>query len=117
LRTLLITALFSILFTMGCSKHTPEERNTDHMKFDAPLRTKLAQMERDDNRSAIAFYIETDGNIDTDKRILLEETGVTIKSVVDNIAVAEGDPESIQRCTQLEFVRSMSLSVTRRPLN
>ncbi len=115
MKILLITALFSILFTMGC-KHTPEERSIDHMKLDAPLRTKLAEMERHEDQSHLQCFVEFDDTIDSDTREKLENTGLKIMSIVDNIAVVEGDPESIQQCTKLEGVRSISLSITRPPL-
>jgi len=100
---------------MGC-KHTPEERKTDHMKLDAPLRTKLAEMERNEDQSYLQCFVEFDDPIDSGTREKLENTGLRIMSIVDNIAVVEGTPESIHQCAELESVRSISLSITRPPL-
>lgn len=100
---------------MGC-KNTPEEQSADQMKLDAPLRMKLAEMERNEDRSHLQCFVEFDDPIDIDTSEKLENTGLKIMSIVDNIAVVEGDPGSIQQCTTLEGVRSISLSTTRPPL-
>lgn len=114
---ILLLIAFAGIFILSSCKHTPEERNNDTMKLDAPLRTKITQMERDNDQSALSFYIELTEDIDDEKREVLKDTGIEIKSAVDKIIVAEGDPDSIKRTAQLEFVRSLSLSMTRRPFN
>lgn len=112
---LLCILLLASAFISAC-KHSPDERAADRMKFDAPLRSKLAQMERDDDRSPVSCFIELEEALNEDKREKIEEAGVKIKSVVENIITVEGDPDSIRRCAELEFVKSISLSMVRRPL-
>ena len=115
MKTHFFPVLFSILLIIGC-KNTPEEQSADHMKLDAPLRMKLAEMERNDDRSNLQCFVEFADPIDSGTREKLENTGVKILSIIDNIAVVEGAPESIHQSANLQSVRSISLSIVRPPL-
>jgi len=97
---------------MGC-KQTPEKQGSDHLKMDAPLRMKLAEMERNDDQSNLQCFVEFADPIEGETREMLESIGLKVMSIVDNIAVVEGDPESIYESVKLENVRTVSLSETR----
>jgi hypothetical protein len=111
---LLLVPLLTLCVIWGC-KRTADERPTPYLKMDAPLRMKLAEMERTEDRAPVQCLIEIDGELDTETKEKLERTGIRVITVVGTIAAIEGDPDSIVRCAGLDIVRSVSLSIVRQP--
>ncbi len=106
----IVLCLFIALFTqLGCSKK-PVDSQQAETKMDAPLRVKLSQAAADE---PIQCIIKLSGNLDDKKRSRLSETGISIRTVVNNIVTIEGPPEAIRKTSMLDFVLSMAHSQTR----
>lgn len=86
-------------------------------KFDAPLRMKLEEVNQAQESTILKCFIKCEGSIDGVKRKVLEEAGIRILTVAKDIATVEGTFAAIRQAAGYNFVRSISLSQTRYPLD
>ena len=82
-------------------------------KFDAPLRQALAR----EGGTALQVLIELPAAPSDSQRSALERAGLDRHSVVGRIVTATGSPDAIRRVASFDFVRSLSLSRERPPLD
>jgi len=104
-----------LLFHIGCTSKTMKEQDVNS-KFDAHLRMKLGEMEHARQDTSLPCLLQCDGVVDEQKKQQLETAGLRVMTVVDEIATVEGSPDAIRRAAKYDFVRSISLSRTRPPL-
>ena len=84
-------------------------------KFDAALRMRIRTLATTDPETRLSCFIELDAPVDDQKRQQLEEAGLRVRTVVDQIVTVEGTPGALRRAAAYPFVRSVSLSQTRAP--
>lgn len=99
-----------------CKSETADTQ-IDETKLDASLRTEIMKQEREGGEEEIRVFVKLDHVSDDDVVRQLEECGLDLRTYVDDIITARGTPEAIKCSTTLDFVVSISLSQTRRPLN
>ena len=91
-----------------------DEVNVEN-KFDAALRMRIRTLATTDPEARLSCFIELDAPVDDQKRQQLEEAGLRVRTVVDQIVTVEGTPGALRRAAAYPFVRSVSLSQTRPP--
>lgn len=92
------------------------KESTSNTKFDAALRLKLREMEWGKEEALLKCFIQLDKPIDQSKKQRLEAAGLRVLTSVKEIAAVEGKPDAIRRAANYDFVRSISLSQARPPL-
>ena len=103
-----------LLTLTGCtSDRAAEQPQNVDTKLDPLLRQAL----RGDSEATLQVLIEVDEYLDDDKRRALEDAALVNISGSSRIVTAAGTPEAIRRAAALDFVRSVSLSQERPPLN
>lgn len=107
----------NLMHAVQTAKKDMEESTHDN-KLDAPLRLKLRERAevRTQEQALIRCLIEFNGPVKDEEKRQLEAAGLRLLTVVNQIATAEGGPDAIHRAAAYEFVRSISLSQTRSPL-
>lgn len=102
--------IFTLLLMMACSS-----TRFDHAgKLDLPLKQKLSEVEKGKSGELIQFVGKCDSPISGEMRSALEESGVVIHSVVNDIFTASGTPEQIRRLAAYDQVVQLQLSVERK---
>ncbi len=108
------TLLLFIFMCTGCSSDATKGSRAE-TKLDAPLRMKLKEAGQSGAGASVQCLLKLKGALDESKKKVLNQTGITILSVLGEIITIEGDPEAIREVATLDFVHSMSLSQTRMP--
>ncbi|GAB4369811.1 MAG: hypothetical protein Kow0042_11700 [Calditrichia bacterium] len=103
--------IFSVLFINCASTHRVENQ-----KFDAPLKQKLAEIEKQESGEVVQVFVKCSRSIDEDMRSALEKTGVTVESVLGDVFTGSGSAKQIRRLSKLDFVTQINLSTTSKPL-
>lgn len=85
-------------------------------KFDAALRHRLAGTPDAAGERPIQVLVELASGDEAAQRAALEAAGVRLITVAGRVATAEGSAAALRRAAALDFVRSLSLSQTNRPL-
>ena len=109
------SCVFILLTLIGCTSDRaaePTDRAVD-AKLDAALRQAL----RADSDTTLQVLIELDAELNEDKRTGLEAAALENLSGSNRIVTATGTPDAIRRAAALPYVRSLSLSQERPPLN
>jgi hypothetical protein len=112
----IIMLLLAALFIHVTCKSKAMNKTTVSNKLDAPLRVKLQDAERAQADTLLQCLVEVKGQYDEQIKQQLEAAGLRVSTVVNAIATAEGTPEAIRRAASFDFVRRISLSQTRKPL-
>lgn len=102
--------IFTLLLMMACSS----TRFDPSGKLDLPLKKKLSEVEKSKSGELIQFLGKCDRPISGELRSALEESGVTIRSVVNEIFTASGNSEQIRRLAAYDQVIQLQLSVERK---
>jgi hypothetical protein len=84
-------------------------------KFDAPLRMKLNELKQVKVAAPLKCLVKLNGSFDEKKNKMLDETGIDVLTVLNEIITIEGQPDAIRRVATYDFVHSISLSQTRYP--
>lgn len=111
-----LVGVLAVVGLPGCAAEKKVEPPAAAQKFDAPLRRELRQQERAENHQPISGLLEMEGPMDEERRQLLIDAGLRIGTVVSNIVTVAGPPDAYDQAASYPFVRSISLSHERRPL-
>jgi len=112
----LIFVLLPLIFLFSHCRSERADMQIDETKLDAPLRAEITKQEREGEEERIRVFVKLDRLSDDDVVRQLEECGLELRTYIDDIITARGNPDAIKCATALDFVVSISLSQTRRPL-
>ena len=82
--------------------------------MDAPLRQKIAAVEKSDPGEVIKILGKCHHPINDDIRSQLAASGVTVGTVTGDIFTASGTASQIRRLAKMEEVAHLSLSIERK---
>lgn len=97
--------IFSVLF-LSCSS----TRQIENKKFDAPLKQKLSEIEKNNSDEIVKVFVKCSRTINQEMRFSLEKTGVAVESVMGDIFTGSGTAQQIRRLGALEIVNQVNLS-------
>lgn len=102
--------IFTLLVMVACSS-----TRSDHSeKLDVPLKQKLSEVEKNKSGELTRFLGKCNRPITEEMRSALEESGVIIHSVANDIFTASGTAEQIRRLAEYDQVIQMQLSIERK---
>jgi PBP1b-binding outer membrane lipoprotein LpoB len=101
------SAFLIFLIISGCSSSM---NNTEESKYGASLKHKVLSAPPDE---VIGILMQADKNISERMREEIEQTGIRVQSVVNEIATAAGIAEQIKESAALPFIIKLELSEKR----
>ena len=81
----------------------------DPSKMDSPLNERITYLEKENPDTVIQFTGKTNSGIDDQMKIELEQTGISVETIANDIFTANGNAESIKKASALPFVVSLEL--------
>ncbi|WKZ68785.1 MAG: hypothetical protein QY331_12570 [Melioribacteraceae bacterium] len=105
--------LLPILLLIGCSTMNDDYQN----KLDQSLRMELSDSGNKDSEQKIQFLGKCNTEITDKMRTELEETGVSVESVIKDIFTATGTRKQIIELAKLESVIRLEKSQMNYPMN
>lgn len=110
---ILLLFLLTIFLSMNCHLK-PEYQMSD--KFDAPLRLKIQELNRNKQQQPFTCFIKLAQPPDEKQKSELEKDRLRLITQTNKIITAEGQPEAFIRAARHDFVISISLSQENRLL-
>lgn len=106
-----IIFLFTIsLLMLSCSSN-----NIDEEKMDSLLRQKVNSLQKESSSERTDFIGKCSIPINQEIRTEIENLGIEIQTIIDDIFTASGKADQIKELTRLEYIVSLELSVERKP--
>ncbi len=112
MKTLLI--FFSALLFASCCS---QDNMIYEKKMDTPLKQKISEVTKEGSDEKIQIIGKCSQAITDEMKVSLEETGMTIESIVGDIFTAMGTKDQIIKISRIDYVSQLNLSITSKLLN
>ncbi len=104
-RSIFLISFGGALLLYGCAASA--EYNPS--KMDTSLNQKVSSLEKENPDTIIQFTGKTIESINDEMKTKLEETGIKIETVANDIFTATGNVESVKKVSLFDFVISLEL--------